>query len=202
MKNLVTILGLLLGAAAHAQFAFRYESGIPVTIGDRTLTNPWAGGLNATQFSRMHLDGDAVEDLVVFDRTTNRISTFLAEAQGTGYRWRHAPQYASLFPVDIRNWMLLVDYDGDGRRDLFTYAPAGLRIFRNVSANGRPAWEVAVDPVYAERSEGSGRINLFVVATDVPAILDADDDGDTDILTFDLTGDVVDFYRNMAVERN
>ena len=33
------------------------------------LSQPWAGGLNAAQFNRMDLNGDGIEDLVLFDRT-------------------------------------------------------------------------------------------------------------------------------------
>ncbi|WP_266368105.1 T9SS type A sorting domain-containing protein [Tellurirhabdus rosea] len=204
MKNLFTFFCLLILSAATAQppagnFAFRQSAGPEVRVENRTLVNPWAGGLNGAQYSRIHLNPDAVEDLVVFDRQTNRITAFVAEPQGTTYRWKHAPEYESQFPADILYWMLLVDYDRDGRKDLFTHTPSGLRIFKNTAANGRLAWQSVADPVYGEGL--SSRINLYIVSTDVPGITDADDDGDIDIITFDITGNAVEFWQNMAKER-
>lgn len=56
------------------------DSAIAVSSKGANLLNPWAGGLNAPQFLKMHLNNDDIEDLVVFDRTNSKISTFTAAA--------------------------------------------------------------------------------------------------------------------------
>ncbi|WP_234735083.1 T9SS type A sorting domain-containing protein [Tellurirhabdus bombi] len=201
MKKLFTVLYLLILPAAHAQFSFQYDTGPSVKIGTQTLVNPWAGGVNAAQYSRIHLNTDAVEDLVLFDRKANRVMTFIAEPFGASYRWKHAPQYESQFPRDLLYWMLLVDYDQDGKKDLFTHAPSGLRIFRNTSENGKLSWVSVIDPVYGE-GLSSSKLNLYISSPDIPAITDADGDGDIDIITFELNGNTTEYWQNMSVERH
>lgn len=205
MKNVCTFIGWLFAVAAYAQppattpFSFRYDNPA-VSVGGRALLNPWAGGLNATQYSTMRLNDDVRDDLVVFDRTTNKISTFVAIANpsGTGISWQYAPEYEAGFPA-VYSWLLLVDYDGDGRRDLFTNGSGSMRVFRNESAGGRVAFRVVADPLITEGF--SSRLPLYASGTDIPAILDYDDDGDIDILVFDPTGDQIAYQQNLSVER-
>lgn len=199
----ITLL-LLWAAAAAGQGSFRFKVGgssLPaVQRQGRLLPNAWTGGLNAPQCSKMHLNADTVEDLVVFDRSVGRVSTYLAVKAADGsFFWQYDPTGESLFPA-ISNWMLLADYDGDGRKDLFTSTPAGIRVFRNTPAPGgrAVAWQVVADPLYTEGF--SGKVNLLVTSADIPAITDVDNDGDTDILVFDPSGNFVEFHRNQSLE--
>lgn len=203
MKKLFTILCFLILHATQAQtgsgsFSFRYDATATVTVAGKTLPNPWAGGLNSAQYSTMHLDADTMQDLVLFDRQTGRVLTFLAEKGEAGCQWRHAPQYESRFPA-IEYWMLLVDYDRDGKKDLFTHTGAGIRVFHNVTANNQLAWELATDQLNYINPGSTSIINLYVASTDIPAITDVDDDGDIDIMTFGL-GKSLEFYQNQSVE--
>ncbi|GAA4405581.1 hypothetical protein GCM10023187_24100 [Nibrella viscosa] len=161
----------------------------------RSLPNAWAGGLNAAQFQTMHLNDDGREDLVVFDRTSNKISTFLAD----GMSWRYAPEYEAQFPA-VLNWMVLIDYDGDGRKDLFTHVPQGVKVLKNVSTSDRVSWQVVADPLLHE-GLSSSKLNLYVSATDIPAIVDFDDDGDIDIIAFDITGNYAVYFQNLSKNR-
>ncbi|MBC3787241.1 T9SS type A sorting domain-containing protein [Spirosoma utsteinense] len=206
MKKAFTLIGWLLAVGVYAQqtatrpFSFQYDQRPAVSLEGRTLLNPWAGGLNATQYSTMRLNSDDRDDLVVFDRTTDKVSTFVAidSPTGKGVAWQHAPAYEANFPV-VYNWLLLVDYDGDGRKDLFTHGSGSMRVFRNESQNGQVVFRSVADPVMTEGY--SSRLPLYVAGTDLPAILDYDDDGDIDVLTFDPTGDQVAYNQNMSVER-
>ncbi len=208
MKKLVYLLlfvglsGFQPGVAQRSdapRLSFRPDTLAAVRVGSQWLPNAWAGGLNSAQYSRLRLDADTLADLVVFDRAGGKLSTFLAQKQGTGYAWRHAPQYEAQFPSDLSDWVLLVDYDGDGRRDLFTRAALGVRVFRNATTGTGPLkWEKVADPVYSIGN--SGTINLYVSPTDLPAITDLDGDGDLDLLAFDLSGNFVEFHRNESVE--
>ncbi|GAB3314885.1 hypothetical protein GCM10027299_03600 [Larkinella ripae] len=206
MKKLFTILCFLILHRAQAQtgtgtFSFRYEAGAPVRIAGRELSNPWAGGLNGVQYSTIHLNTDTIPDLVAYDRQTSRIMTFVAEKQADArYGWRYAPQYEEQFPaITFGTWMLLVDFDHDGKKDLFTHTNGGLRILQNTGTNGRLSWKTIADPVYHEGL--SGTLNLYINSVDIPAILDADGDGDIDILTYDINGGTANLYQNMSVER-
>ncbi|GAB3909303.1 hypothetical protein GCM10028803_46650 [Larkinella knui] len=205
MKKLFTILCFLILHIARAQtggsFSFRYEAGATVKIVGRNLTNPWAGGINGAQYSTIQLNADTVQDLVLYDRQTSRIMTFVAEKQANAsYLWRYAPQYEQQFPaITYGTWMLLVDYDHDGRKDLFTHSNGGLRILQNTATNGKLSWKTIADPVYHEGL--SGTLNLYINSVDIPAILDVDNDGDIDILTYDINGGTANLYQNMSVER-
>ena len=179
-------------------FRFQWNASVPVLVQSDTLANPWAGGLNAAQYSTMKLDGDATEDLVVFDRYANKIYAFLSEKHGGTYRYRHAPRYEAQFP-GLRNWLLLADYDHDGKKDIFTHTDFGMRVMRNVSANGQLRWQTVADPLLTENS--SGQFNLSVQPTDIPAIADVDNDGDLDVLAGDGSGHLVFWYRNQSMEK-
>lgn len=199
MKKIVYLLLLTLPGFAQ-KFTFRPDSLAPVRTGGRVLPNAWAGGLNAAQYSRLRLDADTTADLVVFDRAGYRLSTYLAVHQPNGqFAWRYAPQYEAQFPAGLTDWLLLVDYDGDGRRDLFTRATLGVRVFRNVTTdNGPLRWEKVADPLYSIGY--SGEINLQVAASDIPAITDLDNDGDLDLMAFDISGNFVEYHRNESIE--
>ena len=88
---------------------------ILVIDGSDTLTNPWTGGFNAVQISKMDLNFDSLEDLFVFDRTGNKITTFI----NNGSTYSYAPEYEQLFPQSLSDWVLLRDYNNDNKKDIF-----------------------------------------------------------------------------------
>ena len=201
LKHLLCIVGVFFVVDASAQtFSFRWDNSAKVIANGVPLSNPWAGGLNSAQFSKMHLDNDDVEDLVIFDRGNHQITTFLAVKNGNTFVWQHAPKYEILFPNDLLYWVLLVDYDRDGRKDLFTSTNAGIRVFRNAANVNGFSWQLIANPILTQGF--SGNINLYVPSTDLPAITDIDDDGDIDILTFDFTGASVELHQNFSKEQN
>ncbi|TDB60032.1 FG-GAP-like repeat-containing protein [Arundinibacter roseus] len=191
------LIGLSAASPVRAQQAwFQLDTLTPVIRNAVPLQNPWAGGLNAGQFSTMDLNKDGVPDLVVFDRTTNRVSTFVGDAATKTYR--HAPYFETLFP-SMENWMLLVDFDADGQKELFTHTPQGIRVYKQTTTATNWTWKLH-KPLL--NSYGfSGPLNLLVVATDIPALIDVDDDGDMDIVTFEILGNFAEMHQNMSMER-
>ena len=178
-------------------FTFKYDNSLKIIQNGQMLPNAFAGGLNAPQFSTCKLDNDGVEDLVVFDRTAQKISTFLAKQDNSGkYSWQYAPQYESAFPK-INNWILLIDYNRDGKKDIFTHTPSGIKVFRNTSTD-KLAFQLVADPVFS--TGYSGKLNLYVNATDIPAIVDIDNDGDYDIVVFDSSGNFTFYHKNFSIE--
>jgi hypothetical protein len=182
-KRIVLVFLCLLSLSLKAQqISFDQIANLPVS----GLKNPWAGGINSVQFFPIDLDGDAREDLVVFDRSAQHLKTFLRNASGG---FTYSPGYQKRFPL-IENWMNLLDYDGDGDKDLFASTPGGIQVYPNLGNNFPKS-------LGALKSTGlNGLINIYVSATDIPAIADMDGDGDLDILAFESAGHFITYYEN------
>ncbi|TGE09796.1 FG-GAP-like repeat-containing protein [Hymenobacter fodinae] len=182
-------------------FGFEVKAVAKVLHGTDTLRNAWAGGLNSPQFSNIDLNGDQQPDLYLFDRATTRSLTFLNVADGTGRAWQYAPEYEALFPSGLQGWVLLRDYDCDGRPDLFTYGNGGdIRVYRNMAGpNGRPDFQLITNQLtYFDPSPTGGNVNITTGGYNLPAIQDVNGDGRLDILTYDFasTAPSINYYRN------
>ena len=197
-KQIALFIVLLISGQIFAQdFTFKYDNSLKIIQNEQALPNAFAGGLNAPQFSTCKLDNDGMEDLVVFDRTAQKITTFLAKQDNAGkYFWQYAPQYETAFPK-VSNWILLIDYNRDGKKDIFTYTPSGVKVYNNVSTD-KLSFQLVADPIYS--TGYSGKLNLYIAATDIPAIVDIDNDGDYDIVTFDSSGNFTFYHKNFSIE--
>lgn len=192
----------IVARAQSTRFGFEYRPLAKVVQGTDTLRNAWAGGLNSPQFSTIDLNNDGQQDLFAFDHETSRCYTFLSvAAPGTtaGRRWQYAPEYESLFPSDLREWVLLRDYDCDGRADIFTYINGGeIRVFRNVLAGGQTSFVLTTNQI---RFSGnfSGTANLTIGGYNMPAIQDVNGDGKLDIMTYDfISSSFIEQYINTS----
>ncbi|MBX2947342.1 MAG: T9SS type A sorting domain-containing protein [Cyclobacteriaceae bacterium] len=192
---------------AVAQFTYTFHQQVPVIVGQDTLKMPWAGGLNTAQFNTIDLDGDGKNDLALFDRMANRVITFL----NVDNTWKYAPEYEPFFPDEVSGFMILRDYNCDGKKDLFTKDVQGVKVFRNTTQAGQPlSWEQvlfytgypgAKSPVLLTKGF-SGKINLQLQADDLPALVDLDGDGDLDILNVKFVGSsTIEFHKNFSKER-
>lgn len=179
-----------------AQQRYALTSAIQADFQGKNLSMPFAGGINAAQIQTLDINGDGSEEYIVWDINSRMISVF-RETQNGGFE--HLPQASYFFPSDISGFMVLADYDGDGRKDLFTGSPFGIKAYRNVTSvtNSTPQWEEAQP--FLRLDNGS---NVTANSLDIPLIADLDGDGDLDILTFNFaTGDYLEFYRNTSMER-
>ena len=67
---------------------------IEVIENNDTLLNPWTGGFNAVQISTINLNNDSLNDLFIFDRTGDKVLTFIND----GVNFNYAPEYEKKFP--------------------------------------------------------------------------------------------------------
>lgn len=206
MIRALCLLVMVMPFAALAQFTYVLDHTVSVEdIDGNKLPMAWAGGLNAAQFNTMDLNDDGTDDLVLFDRMAGKVITFLADAG----KYIPAPEYENMFPREIANWLLLRDYNCDGRKDIFTGDVLGIKVYRNATSSGNPlTWEQhffntgfpgSKSPVLM--TEGSNnKVNLQLQYDDLPSISDIDGDGDLDILNVQYAGHTVEFHQNLSAE--
>lgn len=198
-RYLITAFFVQLSYIASSQFGFQYDNSIVVKQNGISLKNPWAGGLNYTQISDFDYDFDGDMDLFLFDRSNNNIRVYTQE-ENAGIKYYQLAYNSKInFPADIRYRATMVDYDNDGRKDLWTYGVGGLKVFKNVGslANGLQ-WTLVSDLIYSEYVNGSQQ--LLVNSSDLPAIVDIDFDGDIDVLTFHQGGENMEYHQNQSME--
>jgi hypothetical protein len=201
MRNSTKFLFVLLFSPllSEAQFNFEYDDSIGVRIGVDTLELAWVGGLNYAQFSDIDIDFDGDLDLFVFDRSSDNIRIFTHENDGAGPYYKYLYRGKTQLPSDIRYRATAIDYNGDGAKDLFVYGIGGIKVYRNVgSATIGNQWEVAKNLLYSDYA--GANLNLYVSSADIPAIVDVDDDGDIDVLTFHIGGQHMQYHKNISME--
>jgi hypothetical protein len=203
MKAVVLLVLMLVALQSNAQFTYTIDQTVPVDANGITLSMPWAGGLNAAQVNTIDLNGDNKQDLVIFERTTGQVLTYLNQNN----QYVYAPSYEALFPSYINQWLLLRDINCDGKKDIFTSDPFGLVAFINTTRPGQPlSWRpfnknASSNPQPIFTIGSIGNINLKINADDVPAIDDIDGDGDLDILNMRFVSpNTVEWHRNMTIE--
>lgn len=199
MKLAWLVWANLVAMNCFAQFTYTLDQSIPVEVDGKLLALPWAGGLNSVQVNTMDLNGDNQQDLVLFDRTADKLLTFIT----TSNQYQYAPQYEELFPTAVTQWVLLRDFNCDGKKDLFTSDPFGIIAFVNITAPGQPLQWRAFNPGFPLLTKGfTGNVNLKINETDIPAIDDVDGDGDLDILNVRFVGiGTVEYHKNLSQER-
>ncbi|MGB1636665.1 MAG: FG-GAP repeat domain-containing protein, partial [Flavobacteriales bacterium] len=184
---------LVVGQAAQAQTVATswQRANWTAYANSELLENPWVGGLTAPQWSPIDADLDGDEDLFAFDRDGSRILLFEripSESDPEGelvMRW----DWVESWP-EMVDWCLLRDYNCDGKPDIFTSHQNGIRVYENTTEAGGPP-SFASDPVSLSASfdfgTGASELPVICIGMDLPAIMDHDDDGDLDIITFTET---------------
>ena len=178
---------------------------IPFEVDGIALENPLIGGLIAPQFVSFDLDGQGAEDLIVFERNGDVLLPFLNFSTPGNPDYRYAPEYTTRFPKLIK-FVKFLDFNGDGKKDIFAFSPMGpaSEVYRNTS-DGEISFELMNFNFgagnFIQIPAGNGFTNLFISSIDIPAIIDTDNDGDLDILTFETGGSYMYLYQNMVKEQ-
>ncbi len=199
MKFFYSFLFILFTYCASAQFSYELYREVKVEVDGKLITLPWAGGLNSVQVNTMDLNGDSRQDLVLFDRTANKLITLINQNN----QFVEAPEFEALFPAEVTQWILLRDFNCDGKKDIFTSDPFGIVVFVNTTnPGGKLAWRT-FNPGFPLLTKGfTSNINLKVNESDIPVIDDIDGDGDLDILNVRFVGiGSVEWHKNLSMER-
>lgn len=201
LNVLVFTLFYVLAKTATSQvlpIGFNFNNSISF-VGKNNLiaySNAWFGGMNAPQVQQTDLNNDGNLDLIVLDRSGNKISVF--ETYDNRNTWTYNPLLSEGLPL-IKDWFIIRDYNNDGLDDLFISAGNGIKIYKRLPNIGSlPQFELATDLLSSEYF--GNELNLFVSRVDIPAIDDIDGDGDLDILTFYILGTCIEYHRNLSQE--
>lgn len=190
---------------------------VPVHANNKDLAFPFAGGLNAPQFSKADLDHDGVQDMVLFDRVGNVVLTFINEGSNGAPNYIFRPEYACNFPTGLVDWMLLRDFDNDGAMDIFCAAfstgSQEIQVFKGYyDGHGLkftphlftyPPSCTSCNPLYIFYPDQNPAFwnNFPINRGDIPSIDDIDGDGDLDIVAFPSgTSTSLTMLRNTSVE--
>ena len=174
--------------------SFQRNQNILVHTGNEPLPLAWTGGMSSVAFFNIDLDLDGTDDLLAFEKHGNRLLPFLRQGQ----QWIYVPEFRHCFP-ELHDWIILKDYDNDGKKDIFTYGLAGIRVFRN-SSQEQLSFTLVTEQLtsfyYTDYS------NIYASPDDYLVVADVDHDGDMDILNFWVLGKYVHFQRNYAIENS
>ena len=180
-----------------AQQAFYQSQDIEIIKNGFNLVNPWAGGANVPQLSVIDLNKDGILDLIIFDKNGDQINCFINNGTQGEVDYHYAPEYNILFP-ELEDWVLLRDYNCDGKMDIFTSGNGAILLYENLATSEALSFQL-VETILTDR--GTGPTNLYVSSVDIPHIGDLDFDGDLDILTFSIIGSHVEWHKNNSIEK-
>ncbi len=187
------VIGLMLASLfSFSQMVLNRDTSLTFYENGQEFSSPLSGGINAGQFSNIDLNLDGVMDIVVFDKSGNKLSPFINDNGDFIY----APKYRTNFP-NLHDWVLLVDYNCDGKNDIFTYSSGGMAVYLNTSTT---ELEFTLITPLVLSDYGSNNLNIYISPVDIPAIADIDYDGDLDVLTFSILGGFVEYHKNMSME--
>ena len=199
MRNFLTLFIILSFKISFGQFSFNFSDSIEVTKNGVPLSLAWSGGLNYSQFSEIDYDYDGYMDLLVFDRSNDQIRLFENRLVNGNRMYVFNPNGHTLFPTDLRYRLAAIDYNQDGKNDLFAYGIGGVKVYKNTgnSTTGLQ-WTVSKNLLYSDN--WGTMLNLYVSSADIPAIVDVDLDGDIDILTYHISGEYLQYHKNISQE--
>ncbi|WP_317899524.1 T9SS type A sorting domain-containing protein [Aurantibacillus circumpalustris] len=205
-KLRLVFFSLIFFKVSTAQLALDRDT-ITVIENAYVLKMPWANGLNFANVSNIDLNGDGKKDIVAFDRLNpygvGRFRCFIHSGNVGEIKYKENWYLSYLFP-QVANWAVFKDYNCDGKEDLFCSTNSGIKVYKNTTSNGVLSFQLVKPLIYTDYNPGGNPLvsNLYASSIGVPGIVDIDNDGDLDILTFAPQGIFIELHKNMSVEKN
>ncbi|OSZ78856.1 hypothetical protein CAP35_11580 [Chitinophagaceae bacterium IBVUCB1] len=160
----------------------------------------WSGGLNNPQICMADLNNDGIKDMAIYDRVGRfgSVKTFINTSSIPGNpKYEYRPEYQINFPL-IADYMKMEDYNRDGIPDLFHKGMGGVSVYKGYYQNNKLNFTFYRELRY--NLPGSGLVNCYVAPIDIPAIVDVDNDQDLDVLSYDVMGTRISYFRNCEKE--
>lgn len=178
----------------YYKLGFTRTQDIEVKKNSSTLLYPWAGGMNSVYFSQIDLNLDGVLDFIAFEKHGNRILPFVNTGTNANSKFVYVSEYKHYFP-DLHNWVILKDFNNDGKVDIFTYGLGSIRVFENIS-NHKLAFKIVADPV--NTNYYGNEMNIFAATDDYLSIIDYSNKGKLDIFNFDVFAKTIHHQKNIS----
>jgi len=193
MRIILVLVFLWIATPLLAQQVVELDQGKTIRLKGQVLTNGFSLGINSAQIQTLDLTVDGKEEWVVWDINSRQLQVF--EKKGEQFLVR--PELSYFFPSDVSGFLVLADFDRDGKKDLFTSTALGVKAYRNTSSGSQISWTLAQNFLRLEGANNIPANNL-----DTPLLQDLDGDGDLDLLLFNFAvGDYLEYYRNTSIER-
>jgi len=179
---------------------------ISVIENNYVLKMPWANGINCSNVSNIDLNFDGKKDIVAFDRPTlfspGRFRCFINTGPIGQTKYVADANLSYAFP-ECRDWAMLIDYNCDGKEDIFCSVNGGIKVYKNTSNISTGISFVLVKSILNTDFNPNGPPSVFPIyasSIGVPGIADIDGDGDLDILTFASGGYYIEHHKNVSQE--
>ncbi|MCK5825079.1 MAG: T9SS type A sorting domain-containing protein [Ichthyobacteriaceae bacterium] len=198
---------------AQNNFSYVLDFNINVVQNNVELKNAWAGGMNFMQFETFDFNKDGINDILAFDKSGNKIIPFVKQSDKQIADYKYAPEYVKYFP-EVMNWIKLVDYNCDGKKDIFAYNILGIEVWKNESTENnitftKQTFKYNTPSGIIERDAIKTNVgseydsNLTIIYQDIPIIADVDNNGSIDVLNFGLSsaipqGSTIEFHKNAS----
>lgn len=196
------LISTLLYHSASAQFegqVYRPSTDAKVFSNNIERTIAWSGGFNNPQMAMVDLNNDGKQDLVIYERYASQLKTFINQGTNGNPDYRFSHDYAYYFP-EVREYLILKDYNDDGIADLFHRGLDGIEVYKGYYNNNHLSFSYYKSLFYNNDQNSVGDVNAYVDPADIPAIHDVDGDGDLDFVAFYSGGSRLYWYRNMRIE--
>lgn len=182
-------------------YGFEKSNSIPVSTNSKSFPNAWAGGINSAQVNTLDLNMDGTEDLVLFDKQGKNFHTYIAVGSGSNMHYEYAPEFEKAFPELNFNaaWALLRDYNCDGKKDLF-FADGGsyFSVWENTSGSTLSFTPANGGQKIQSTYSNINTSNLYVNSANLPGIIDIDNDGAIDLLTYVNNGIEMEYHKGQT----
>jgi Secretion system C-terminal sorting domain/FG-GAP-like repeat len=204
----VLVLIALLPAVLHAQYqgrVFDKDTSIRITVNGQQRAMAWCGGFNNPQIAMGDLNQDGKNDLIIYERYVG-IRTFINTGTPTQPHYLYVPKYEKNFPtvnagLDTLDYLVLADYNRDGTPDLFMRGTPGYDVSKGYyNSNHELCFTHYKGLYYNNDQNGLGNINAYCNPGDIPSIVDIDNDGDLDFVSYMNGGTFLYLYKNLQME--